>query len=284
MKRAKVTVPNLALAAPGGVLLGAAASTVVSGMRASIQPLVPSDFYWWMEIDSDVGVSIRWVWLGHPSVVHVGGVQDFDLSIVLTLLRGVNWFVERQRAIESVEGYEAEALKAAQTRRRQKIVRGDAKPLAPVEIPPPPPVSLEAKRAVRRAGLARAGYDAAIQEKTRKLLAKEHAPAPSYKSRKSVAGLSYGLTKSRALSPGLWVWQRYESRDEMMEALVTEPPGTFTHVCFHEVVTDCVDKWREAWESTRETRELDGLIARMEDEGRDTSELRKKLRALTGSP
>ncbi|WP_129047455.1 hypothetical protein [Oleiharenicola lentus] len=212
-----------------------------------------------MEIDSEIGVSVHWVWLGHSAVSRVGGVSDFNVDILLELLRGVNWFVQRHDAIESVEGYEQAALKAAQEKRRNRAIGRSGGKLKEVRIPEPPPLSIEGKKLVHRVGVARAGYLAAVDEANRKQMSAAAAkPKPpefrAYKANKSVP--CFGLTGSKGTIIAAWIWSTFHEKEEMMDKLCADPAGTYTHLTVYGLVFDEPDRWREAWESTRSLRRL----------------------------
>ena len=72
-------------------------------LKAHVRGKVPDRFGWWIEIDHDVRISIRWLWLGHPAVTHSGSVSDCDVTIALSFLDRVDWNAEVSAAMESVE-------------------------------------------------------------------------------------------------------------------------------------------------------------------------------------
>lgn len=259
MKPSKIrTLVARQLAKSDGLAVGAAATNVVSTIRQVIQSVIPGDFHWWLEMESEIGISVRWVWLGHSAVSYVGGVRDSDITILLALLRDVNWFIERDKAIESVEGYEREALRIAQERRRIKAVGPKATKLKTVEIPEPPPFTLEGKRIARSVGLARAGYESAVEEKQRKQAAESAKKGTgrkihSYRSDSAIS--DYALTRSTGQILKYWVWTKFEEKEELMDALCAQPPGSFSHLCVYGNIFDNPDAWREAWISTRGIRE-----------------------------
>ncbi len=90
-------------------------------LKTKLRAIIPQNFGWWMEMDHDVEIRVRWLWLGHPAVTHSGSVSDCDLTIVLALLRNVDWDAEAKEAIDSVEAAEAALLKSAQDRRRLRL-------------------------------------------------------------------------------------------------------------------------------------------------------------------
>lgn len=120
----------------------------VKPFRDAVRSLIPASFKWWVELDDDIGFSIRWFWMGHAAVSYIGRVQDVDPSIMLSLLSVVDWEDEVGRAIQSVEAYEAELLTIAQSNRRNRLTDSN---LAPIEMPPPGPLSVEAKKQLSRA-------------------------------------------------------------------------------------------------------------------------------------
>lgn len=214
-------------------------------------------------MDSDVSLSLRWVWLGHPAVTHIGGISDFDFSILLALVRGVNWSTERDLAIESVEGYEQEVLRAAQVRRRQKQV-GPRTKLAPAEMAPTPPMSVEGKRVMHRATLARAGYRDASDAQMRKqaAIAASKPSVPVWREFKGGQRVpQHGLTSSRGTVIRDWQWSSYRCKEEMMDALCAQPAGTFRYLSIYGLISDIPDDWRKAWDETRYIREAVALGA-----------------------
>ena len=90
-------------------------------LRKTIRSVIPETFGWWFEMDHDIAVSIRWIWLGHPGVTHCGAVSDSSIEILVALLRCVDWDAEVSAAIQSVEATEIRLLQAAQVRRRLKL-------------------------------------------------------------------------------------------------------------------------------------------------------------------
>jgi hypothetical protein len=120
----------------------------VKPFRDSIRSIIPSSFKWWVELDDDIGFSIRWIWMGNAAVSYVGRAEDLDPGILLSLISVVDWDDEVRRAIQSVEAYEAEALAIAQTNRRNSLIGSN---LPRIEFPDPGPFSIEEKRRLARA-------------------------------------------------------------------------------------------------------------------------------------
>lgn len=269
--------------ASDGLQLGMGVETIVFSVNRTVQKLIPSDFHWWLEIDGDILASVRWVWLGHSAVNYIGGISDPSVILLVQLLKSVNWHVERQLAVESVEGYEEEALKAAQAKRRQRLTGSPTEKIQPITIPEPPAMGVEAKRVVHRVKIARAGYRAAVEESTRRqnALAAANPARPSFHSYRSDSKIpQQGLTRSKGKIRSSWEWIAFEERQDAMEALVAEPPGTFTHICVHGIVSDNVEAWRRSWVETRPIRELTAEICKYEAEGRDATALSKKLQRV----
>lgn len=123
----------------------------VKSFRDAIRVIIPPAFKWWVELDDDIGFSIRWIWMGNAAVSFIGRVEDVDPGILLALLSVVDWTEEIRRAIQSVEAYEAEALAIAQTNRRNALTGSS---LPRVELPDPGPFSIDAKRQLARARYA----------------------------------------------------------------------------------------------------------------------------------
>lgn len=136
---------------PGSSFVGVAGTQIqphVKPFRDAVRSLIPTSFKWWVELDDDIGFSIRWFWMGHAAVSYIGRVEDVDPSIMLSLLSVVDWEDEVGRAIQSVEAYEAELLTVAQSNRRNRLTDSN---LAPIEMPPPGPLSVDAKKQLSRA-------------------------------------------------------------------------------------------------------------------------------------
>lgn len=122
-------------------------SEAVQVLKKEIRGMIPEEFGWWLEVDHDVRISVRWIWMGHPSATHSGSCSDCDVSILLDLLRQVNWEAQREEAMRSVEDAEAALLKCAQERRRLKLTNtGGPLALPPVELPPQLPVTFDGKK------------------------------------------------------------------------------------------------------------------------------------------
>lgn len=127
------------------------ASNIADGIRTlkrTVREIVPPSFGWWIEVDHEVRVSIRWLWLGHPAVTHSGSITDDDISIVLHLLRSVDWSAEATAAMANVEEAEVKLLRIAQQSRRLKLSDSAhlLATLPPVELPAPVPVALIEKQ------------------------------------------------------------------------------------------------------------------------------------------
>lgn len=90
-------------------------------IKKSILEIIPPTFGWWLEADHDVQICVRWLWLGHPAVTHSGSVSDFDITILLALLKNVDWEAEAREAMATVEAAEAALLRSAQERRRLRL-------------------------------------------------------------------------------------------------------------------------------------------------------------------
>jgi hypothetical protein len=117
----------------------------VPSLRNVIRSIIPSDFSWWIEMDDDIGVSICWIWTGHPGVSKVGRLFDADLSIALSLLPKIDWSEQVNLAVDTVDAFEREALRAAQNKRRSFLAHG-VSVLPPVTLPEPGPFTLADKR------------------------------------------------------------------------------------------------------------------------------------------
>lgn len=127
---------------------GVAMTEGLALIKKSIHEIIPDTFGWWLEADNDVRISVRWLWLGHSAVTHSGSVSDCDVTILLELLRYVDWAEEAKEAMRSVEEAEAALLKNAQERRRLRLT-SNAHTLAappPLETIEPAPVTFEQKR------------------------------------------------------------------------------------------------------------------------------------------
>lgn len=90
-------------------------------LKACLRRIIPPTFGWWLEVDHDVEIRARWLWLGHPGVTHSGSRSDSDVTILLALLRQVDWEAEAKEAMGSVEKAEHEILKSAQEVRRLRL-------------------------------------------------------------------------------------------------------------------------------------------------------------------
>lgn len=268
-----------------GVVLGAGSSMAVHAVRRAVHEVIPGDFHWWMEIEPEIGQSIRWIWLGHTAVSHIGGVSDPNVAILVDLLRGVNWESERAVAIESVEGYEQAALQVAQEKRKNRFLGRSKGKLDEVRMPEPPPLSIEGKRIVHRVGLARAGYAAAVDEKLRKQHAAlaEKPTSPEIRNyRVDSSRPQFAVTKSKGYLVRAWQWEPFESLEDVQERLASEPAESFTHICVYGFVMDNVERWRDAWISTRPLRELHSAIFAAEQRGEDVTELTERLKNVLG--
>ncbi len=90
----------------------------MSLLKEKLRTLIPPEFGWWVEIDHDIRISVRWCWVSNPAATHIGSASDFDASVVLTLVAGVDWSEQASRAMAAIEEEEAELLRLAQQRRR----------------------------------------------------------------------------------------------------------------------------------------------------------------------
>jgi hypothetical protein len=215
--------------------------------------LISADFHWWLEVDSNIRLTVSWVWLGHPAVTHIGGCSDCDLSILNALVREVNWSVERERAIETVEGWEIKALEAAQQNRRNKSVVSGSK-LKPVDPPPLPAATPVQKRVVHRVALARAGFQAASAEAMRREQARTLSKSPPHGRYKyDPRRPEHGVTRTPTSEPVLnWEWERLSDRHELWDVLADSPAGTYTAVVMYGFVNEHVDCYRDAAVAGRE--------------------------------
>lgn len=89
--------------------------------RKRISAAIPEAFGWWLELDHEVRLSVRWIWLGHPAVTHCGGVTDYDITIVMMFLEDVDWEAEVSAAMAGIENAESLLLQTAQKKRRLRL-------------------------------------------------------------------------------------------------------------------------------------------------------------------
>ena len=217
--------------------------SAIPSLRAIINEIVPKAFSWWIEIDSDVGISVRWIWLGHPGVTRIGCVSDADTSIMVNVLRQINWDDEVNAAIETVESFEREALKVAQANRKALITSAES--AKPLEMPAPSPFTLAGKKHV--AQIARA--DSLKSRRKRELFQEQYAPPPKIAcdgvNRVRVIPPSnaplgqllpptlkdelpeYALSTSRHPNPRACTWIPCESLAELMHEVYIQPRDTF---------------------------------------------------------
>lgn len=205
----------------------------VATLKSRLRAHIPETFGWWVEIDNDIRVSIRWIWLGHPGVMHAGSVSDPDIDIALALVETVDWTAEVDAAIASVEHTEFELLAKAQKRRRFNIT--DTAHLVALPEPEPTrliPVSLPEKR--RQIGPLATPESPWIEQLIRAQIQTSKTTHTSPEPRKfrvkrgSMPG-DFCLTKNKARFVAHYIqWEPYNSLCELLDAIKSNPPETFT--------------------------------------------------------
>lgn len=217
----------------------------IPGLKRTIHRLIPDSFSWWLEIDADIGISTRWIWLGHPGVCRIGSVSDPDASIMLRLLQDTNWEEEVDAAIETVEAFEREALRIAQAKRRARVTSRDS--LEPIQMPEPGPLTIEGKREQARKIIA----DSLKTKHSRKMIRQSSQPAftpvPECDGIRRIRWKApekaphaqllpptlrdelpeFGLSCSRLPNPRSCVWLSFESAKDLWHQVFIRPTGTF---------------------------------------------------------
>lgn len=201
----------------------------VPTLRQNIHSVIPLDFSWWLEMDYDIGVSICWIWTGHPGVSKIGRLFDSDLSILLSLLRQIDWSEQVNAAVDTVDAFEREALRAAQNKRRSLIAPGLTS-LPSVALPEPGPFTLDEKREVHRVGLAK------------RLSKKKRTPLPQLPALSqgvhyppaapidSTAFPEFAYTCSASSRPQWCKWESCASYSDLIRALLLRPLGEVRRV------------------------------------------------------
>jgi len=229
----------------------------IPDLKAIINEVVPDSFSWWLEIDAVVGISIRWIWLGHPGVSHIGRFSDADATILISCLRKINWDDEINAAIASVESFEQEALRIAQANRKALMTASQSN-LEPVKMPEPAPITIEGKRALVQKSIADELKNNHRQKLIKRQLQKNARPVikcdgirrillKSPKDKPAAQLLpptlrdelpEFGLSRSRHTNPRACVWSAYDTAAELYHQVYINPPGTFQRL----VMLGC--QWR----------------------------------------
>ena len=223
-------------------------------LKKTIRSLIPPTFGWWLEMDHDVRISVRWLWLGHPAVVHSGSVSDTDVTIMLALLRGVDWDAEAAAAMENVEAAEAKLLRSAQERRRIKLTdKAHLVALPPVELGTPVAISFNDK--LKEIGPG----ELPIRRATREEMAAKLAAALA-QSKADLENMSDGSAEEEDSTP---LYRRKTivfdgNTDETPEAAATNEPTNRFALTFRNEGQSYEERHASPEDTTRRVHE-DGL-------------------------
>lgn len=242
----KPTSKRLAAGTPAKATNPNSIQDALRHLRLRVRELIPEPFAWWLELDHDISMSVRWIWLGHPNVPHCGGISDTDVTIIIGLLERVDWSAEVTAAMESVEAFEREALTVAQKRRRLKITdKANLRALDALEMPKPVPSSLAEKKSelgpivipgkrvpvptleeLMAAGRSIAADDEQADPDSASDSSSKNSPKTTRTLSPEVVG-DYALTRSKTHIIKHLVWEEFETLRDLLLAIRENPEGTF---------------------------------------------------------
>jgi len=83
-------------------------------MKKEVRKIIPTDFDFWVEMNSDISISLSWEWNGGNSDVYRGRISDYDFGIILRRLESVNWVKEIESYFDTIRDSEIAALNISQ--------------------------------------------------------------------------------------------------------------------------------------------------------------------------
>lgn len=86
----------------------------LSLMKKEVRKIIPTDFDFWVEMNSDISISLSWEWNGGNSDVYRGRISDYDFGIILRRLESVNWVKEIESYFDTIRDSEIAALNISQ--------------------------------------------------------------------------------------------------------------------------------------------------------------------------